>query len=214
MERPYWQERWREGRIGFHQERPNPHLVRHAGVLAGAARVLVPLCGKAVDLAYLAEGGRSVLGVELVEDAARAFFDEQGIPAHRTQDGPLVRWEGSTIEIVVGDFFDLTSDDVGRSGACFDRAALVALPPEMRARYVPHLRSLLEPGARVLLVTFEHDAPPGDPPFSVPEREVRALYDGCAVERLDTVDLAEGSTLASRGARTVLEHVFRIELPA
>lgn len=215
MEPTYWQERWREGRIGWNQDAPNAHLTRHTDVLEGAKRVLVPLCGKSVDLAFLASGGASVVGVELVEEAARAFFEEQRIPAHRTQDGPLVRWEGATIEIVVGDFFDITSSEIGRFDACFDRAALVALPAETRVRYAAHLRTLLKPGARMLLVTFEHDAPPNDPPFSVPEREVRALYAGATIERLETLELAAaGSSLHARGARAVVEHVFRIELPA
>jgi thiopurine S-methyltransferase len=221
MEAEFWRARWREGRIGFHLDRPNPHLVRHAAALfdgqaPGAQRILVPLCGKSVDLAWLAarEGAPSVVGVELVEDAARAFFTEQGLPAHRTHDGPLVRWEGGTVEIVVGDFFDVTRAELGGFAACFDRAALVALPPATRPSYVAHLRSLLDPGARVLLVTFEHDAPGDEPPFSVPEPEVRALWTGCRVDLVADEDLGAGTALATRGARSVRERVYRIELPA
>lgn len=229
MEPSFWRERWRTGRIGFHEGKPNERLVRNVGALAGPggappARVLVPLCGKTVDLAFLAarvaggardgDRGGAVVGVELVEEAARAFFEEQGLPAHRTQDGPLVRWEGGAIEIVVGDFFDVTRAEIGAFDAFFDRAALVALPAELRPRYVAHLRTLLEPGARGLVVSFEHDADPASPPFSIEERELRALYAGCEVALLESEDLSgpEGA-LASRGAMRVLERAYRIAIP-
>ena len=215
MDPDFWRQRWSEGRIGFHQGAPHGLLVRFAdAVLGSPARVLVPLCGKAVDLAWLAARGSSVVGVELVEDAARAFFEEQQIPAQPTRDGPLVRWAGGSIEIVVGDFFEITHADVGGFDAVYDRAALVALPGDLRARYVAHLRTLLDPGARVLLVAFAHDAPKDDPPFSVEEPEVRALWDGCAIRALADDDLTDRSeALRARGATSVREQAWSIELP-
>lgn len=215
MEPDFWRNRWREGRIGFHQGTPHELLVRFADtVLARPARVLVPLCGKAVDLAWLAARGSSVVGVELVEDAARAFFEEQRIPAQPTRDGPLVRWAGGSIEIVVGDLFDTTRAELGAFDAAYDRAALVALPPALRPRYVEHVRSLLEPGARVLLVAFVHDGPPDQPPFSVAEPEVRELYRGCAIRALSDEDVTDRSeNLRARGATTVREQAWSIELP-
>lgn len=214
MEPSFWRDRWREGRIGFHQGHPHELLVEHAQVLgAHPARVLVPLCGKAVDLAWLAARGSSVVGVELVEDAARAFFAEQQIPAQPTYDGPLVRWAGASIEIVVGDFFDVTSAEIGTFDALYDRAALVALPRDLRARYVAHLRTLLAPGAHGLVISFVHGAPPEAPPFSVLEDEIRQLWTGCTVEQIavreaGTRALADGSETALR------EQAYRIELPA
>jgi thiopurine S-methyltransferase len=214
MEPTYWKERWSEGRIGFHEGRPNAHLVEHASFFEGRRRVLVPLCGKTVDLAYLASRGLAVVGVELVEDAARAFFEEAGVPAHRTVDGPLARWEGAGIEIVCGDFFDVGASELGGTfDACFDRAAIVALPPDMRRRYVDHLRTLLSPGARVLLVSFEHDGPKEEPPFSVDEAEIRALHRGASIEEVGDADVtATSPAIVGRGARVVRETVWRIEL--
>ena len=51
-----WESRWREGRIGFHKTEVQPMLVRHAEVLltGNPQRVFVPLCGKSVDLPWLA----------------------------------------------------------------------------------------------------------------------------------------------------------------
>ena len=76
MDPAFWNSRWAKGKIGFHEGAPNSYLVKHHDKLATCPRLLVPLCGKAVDLAYLAALGHEVVGVELVEDAVKAFFAE------------------------------------------------------------------------------------------------------------------------------------------
>ncbi|GAB4216499.1 MAG: hypothetical protein OHK0013_43090 [Sandaracinaceae bacterium] len=212
MDRDFWLARWREGRIGFHEGRPNAHLVAHGESLGLAgARVFVPLCGKAVDLAWLAARAEEVVGVELATAAVEAFFEEHGLVPQRTQAGRMTLYEAENITIWAGDLFELDSSMVGALDVCFDRAALVAVRPTDRARYVAHVRSLLAPAARALLVTFEHDGPPREPPFSVPEAEVRTLWDGAHVELVGEVDaLAPGAALASRGATFAREKVYRI----
>ena len=169
MEEQFWKDRWAEGKIAFHEGKPNPMLEAHAARLAGARRVLVPLCGKAIDLVWLAERGHEVIGIEIVEDAARQFFAEH---------------PGSPVTILVRDFFAVTREEVGAIDVVYDRAALIALPPEMRPRYADQLR-VLAPGAAGLLISLEYDQAkmPG-PPFSVEEPEVRALFR--EVELLET----------------------------
>ena len=59
----------------------------------------------------------------------------------------------------------------------FDRAALIALPPDLRLRYAHELYAALPTDCRGLLVSLEYpQAERAGPPFSVPEDEVRALY--------------------------------------
>ena len=183
MERSFWEERWREGRIGFHEGAPNKFLSRHAPRLAG--RVLVPLCGKAEDLAFLASRGHDVVGIELVEDAVRAFFTEHGVtPVVTPRDG-LVEYRAGSITIFAGDVFATTRALIGEIDAVYDREALIALPAELRPRYVEHLRALVAPGTPGLLITIEYEqAVMAGPPFSVIEAEVRAHY-GDAVVLLD-----------------------------
>jgi thiopurine S-methyltransferase len=213
MDPRYWRDRWRAAEISFDQKTPNALLVQHADhALGTASRIVVPLCGKTVDLTYLADRGASVVGIELVEEAARAFFDEQELTAMRTVDGPRVRWESGPIEIVSGDFFEISAGEIGTFEAAYDRAALVALPAAMRARYAAHLRSLLEPGGRMLVITFEHDGPTTTPPFSVSEDEVHALYPGARIERLE-VRPAMISSVLSRGASFVRECVYSLIFP-
>ncbi len=185
MNSEFWHERWREGRIGFHEGRVNNYLERHADSLAGRRRVLVPLCGKTEDLAFLAFCGHEVIGVELVENAARAFFTERSITPVVTQRGELTELSAPSITIFSGDIFATTAALLGPIDAVYDRAALIALPEDLRRRYVAHLRALLPARARVLLLTLEYDQTKmAGPPFSVLEPEVRSLYDGAEIEQL------------------------------
>jgi thiopurine S-methyltransferase len=220
MEPEFWHERWRTGQTGFHRGDPNPLLVRHHGRLPPPpARVLVPLCGKTVDLRWLAEAGHEVVGVELVADAAEQFFAEHGLAPQRTRDGDRVHYEHGRIAIVVGDFFEVTPRELGAFDAVWDRAALVALPAPLRARYAPHLRGFLAPGARMLLVTYVFDEPagrgPSGPPFSVDDDEVRRLYGGAlALERLESLDiLDESPRFRERGLRRLEERVWLARAP-
>ncbi|HEU0032995.1 MAG TPA: thiopurine S-methyltransferase [Kofleriaceae bacterium] len=186
MDHGFWIERWREGKIGFHEGQPNSLLERHVERLGVERRVLVPLCGKSDDLAFLAGRGHSVVGAELVEDAVRAFFSEHAITPTVTRRGEHVEYTADAITIFAGDFFTLSPALVGPIDAFYDRAALVALPRDQRREYVDHLYTLLAPGSRGLLITFEYpDGAMTGPPFSVPEAEVRTLHAGTTVEVLE-----------------------------
>ena len=91
-----WQERWREGRIGWHQSGGHPGLQRHWPWTG--RRVLVPLCGKAVDLRWLAERGNAVVGVELSPLAVESFFAEQGLQ-YTIQGGSLPAYRAMALDI-------------------------------------------------------------------------------------------------------------------
>ncbi|HSC86153.1 MAG TPA: hypothetical protein VLC09_02740 [Polyangiaceae bacterium] len=190
MSAEFWHRAWSEGRIGFHEGKPNRFLQRYAGRWSKGRRLLVPLCGKAEDLAYLASLGHAVVGVELDASAARAFFAEHGLePSERTVASFTVL-EGAGIEIWVGDFFATTSELLGRFDAFYDRAALIALPSDARPGYVAHLRGLLSEQPHGLLVALEYE--PGvieGPPFPVPEHEVRTHWGALGVEDLETDDV-------------------------
>lgn len=187
----FWAARWSQQRIGFHLPEVNPSLLSHGPrwieatswdqplPLAGR-NILVPLCGKALDLRWLAALGAQVVGVEFVEQAACAFFEEQGLGwverPLRTGREFVCATPGLSIRILVADFFTLNGpDDVGLVDAVYDRAALIALAPERRRQYAECLATWCPNGARLLLVTLEHDAGSG-PPFTVPRGEVADLF--------------------------------------
>lgn len=180
MQPQFWLERWQARQIGFHEGAPNRYLVHYAPtVLTGASHVLVPLCGKAVDLIFLHQQGHRVTGVELSAQAVQEFASDNALTAHTQQDGSIC-WhrfdELPQLQIAVGDFFDPRWSEVaGLFDAVYDRAALVALPGDLRARYGTRICSLTRPGARMLLISREHDTG-GGPPFSVPEHEILQHY--------------------------------------
>ena len=171
----FWHSRWDSGQIGFHEGAPNRHLVARWPGLAAGRRVLVPLCGKSVDLAWLASQGHEVTGVDLSGVACAAFFAERGlVPEERVEGRLRVRRAGG-VTLYEGDVFDLD----GTWDAVWDRAALVALPPDVRVRYAAWLSARLRPDGRHLLVTFEYDQARRDgPPFAVHAGEVGELFPG------------------------------------
>lgn len=178
MDIEFWHTRWHNNEIGFHCTEVNPHLRRfwHELELAPESRVLVPLCGKSEDMLWLSQQGYKVIGVELSALAVEQFFIAAGVAVTVRQNGDLQHWVSRDIEIYCGDFFALQASQLGRIDGFYDRAALVALPPEMRRDYVGKLASLT-PQAKGLLVSLEYDQQLADgPPFSVLADEVAALY--------------------------------------
>jgi len=215
MEPGFWFERWRQGRIGFHQPQINHALREHWPQLALPAktRVFVPLCGKSLDLLWLAERGHTVLGVELVEEAAQSFFAEHGLPAECQQAGDGVLYRSGPIELLCGDIFQTAPALWADCGAVFDRAALIALPPAMRPAYCRQVYGGLAPGYRGLLLTLDYPQALKDgPPFSVPDDEVRTLLANLATPELlrrHNVLEAEGK-FASQGVKQLDELTYRL----
>lgn len=191
-----WQQRWSEGRIGFHLGRPHPALVRELARFESARSVLVPLAGKAHDLDLLATGGRRVIANEIVEQAVRTFFEERALVPTESRPHGRLRLAHASIELDVGDFFTLRPEHLGGPvDAAFDRAALVAVDPGERSRYAAVLAELLRPGAIVLLVVFDMGRPPDvGPPFSFRPGEVEALFaPAFSVQELEPITAPDGA---------------------
>lgn len=195
-----WAARWKSGRIGFHEGRANRFLAKHVERLGEARRVLVPLCGKTEDMAFLAARGHEVVGIEAIEDAARAFFAEHGqTPAVQDLRSGVRSYSAGRVTILAGDVFRCTKADVGVVNALYDRAALVALPPDVRPRYVAHLRAMLDPGAAAIVITFEYRLSGLEPPpYPAGEAEVRQLYADARVELIEEAP-AEGPRFREAG---------------
>jgi thiopurine S-methyltransferase len=212
MQPEFWYKKWDSGQIGFHLPDVNPYLQRHWAVPA-TARVLVPLCGKSLDLAWLAGRGHQVLGIELSEKAIEDFFSEQQIQPQISEKGAFKVYRSAPIELWCGDFFALTPSDVADCAALYDRAALIALPSAMRERYVAHLQQILAPGVQGLLITLDYDqAQMSGPPFAVGDEEVRRLLGGAwQVQVLEEQDvLAESGRFLQAGVTRLEERVYRI----
>lgn len=215
MEPEFWRARWREGRTGFHQDQVTPLLQAHwdaVGVPAGG-RVFVPLAGKSLDMAWLAARGHPVLGVELSPIAVEAFFDAQGLRPAVRETASGTHYAAGGIELVCGDVFDMDDALLASCQGVFDRAALIALPEDLRARYVHGPYARLPGGCRGLVVTLEY--PPAEkqgPPFTVPGDEVRSLFEkDWTIDVLERRDiLAEQPGFRDEGVTALETVAYRI----
>ncbi len=195
MEAEFWLQRWREGRTHFHQSRVTPLLQKYWPALGvpKQGRVLVPLCGKSLDMIWLAAQGNPVLGVELSQLAVEQFFDENELKPLTHQSIYGKHYVAGNIEIICGDIFKLDAQILSHCVGAYDRAALVALPETMRADYVRHVYGQLSPAYQGLLITLDYpqDEMAG-PPFSVVDSEVQALFEAVSpariIDRRDILD--------------------------
>jgi thiopurine S-methyltransferase len=216
MQKEFWLERWQQNQIGFHQEEVNKALQAFAGKLkiGPGDLVFVPLCGKSQDLEWLKQQGFRVMGVELSSIAAKDFFAEQGKEAIVTPRDQFQSYQGDDIEILCGDYFDLNAEMFIEVRAVFDRAALIAMPPEMRPAYAENIAELVTPGTRILLVTMEYpDNQMQGPPFSVPEENVRELYSKeFSISVLQENDiLAREPRFRDRGLTSMVEKIYLLQ---
>ncbi|MGJ8585156.1 MAG: thiopurine S-methyltransferase [Marinosulfonomonas sp.] len=178
MEKEFWQTRWRNNQIGFHEAEANALLLAHFDQLhlSSGDRVFVPLCGKTHDLDWLMGQKLCVTGVEFNQGAAEEVFERLNLSPDVQTVGTLLHYSAPSLDIFVGDFFDLSQEMLGKVDAIYDRAALVALPLALRNRYARRLVELTH-AARQLLVTFEYDQQRMEgPPFSVPDADLRDIY--------------------------------------
>jgi len=210
-----WYARWREGRIAFHEGQPNAALVRHHAELGRPARVFVPFCGKAVDLAWLAEHtGAEILGAELVEGAVRDFFGEHGLRPEVHEIGNFQRYRAGRFTIWAGDMFDLPQEiaPAERCDALYDRAALIALPHWDRPDYVATVERMLTPTARGLLIGLAYDQQQmSGPPFAVAEAEVQQLYAGWERRIVERSDGVPAPRFVERGVSFMQETVYALQ---
>ena len=216
MDAEFWLQRWNEGRTGFHRGEVMPLLEKHwpsLGVPSGG-KVFVPLAGKSLDMHWLAAQGHPVLGAELSPRAVQAFFAEAGLQPAIERDAEGVHHRAGSIDLVQGDVFDLSDATLAGIDAVYDRAALIALPPELRRRYVGEVYGRLPTGCRGLLITLEYPQAQKDgPPFSVEEAEVRGLFTPrWRVELLQRREiLAHEPGFQAEGVTALATAVYRLE---
>lgn len=178
MDHAFWHQRWQNQEIGFHRDAFHELLTSYFAKVVSSGRVVVPLCGKSNDMLWLLDQGYRVFGVELSELAVVTFFEENQLRPLVQQRGKFKEYAVDELVIWVGDVFDLSADDLADCDAWYDRAALVALPDDLRSNYVSLLKNKLPRGSKGLLITVEY--PPGyrqGPPFSITEKDVHTAFD-------------------------------------
>lgn len=212
----FWTELWNEGRTSFHRDEVNPDLIKYWPELnlGPNASVLVPLCGKTLDMVWFIQQGIKVIGIELSEYAVQQFADENQLVLKQKNIGSIKQYFNEQISIWVADIFKLTPSLITPVDAIYDRAALIALPYKLRPIYVDTCLNWLKPGGGILLKTMSYNQEEMQgPPFSVHDEEVTELYKHCADIRclssiLNTKDSSD--PLFERGLKMVNDNVWYI----
>ena len=215
MDKQFWLEKWQTNEIGFHQDEVNSYLENWWGSLQikSGDSVFVPLCGKSRDMLWLLGQGYKVIGIEISLQAVELFFAENELQSVRSDHEKFTRFDANELTIFCGDFFDLTASDLQTITAIYDRAALIALPPEMRQQYTNHLLAILPDKTETLLITMEYPQEEmNGPPFSVNEKEVHNLHaNKCQIEMLSEHNvLDESPRFKERGLTSMIEKVYRL----
>lgn len=216
MHAEFWLQRWREGRTGFHRDGVMPLLAKHWSALAlpEQSLVFVPLAGKSQDMLWLAAQGHRVLGVELSPLAVEQFFAENQLQPEIRESAAGRHFMVGPIELICGDLFDLDADVLSECVGVYDRAALIALPADLRRRYAAHLSQTLPAAAQMLLITLDYPQTEMDgPPFSVGAEEVATLYaDAWQTTRLERRDiLADDPKFSEDGVSALHTEVWHLQ---
>ncbi|EPZ50933.1 thiopurine S-methyltransferase [Bacteriovorax sp. BAL6_X] len=168
----FWQEGWDKGFTGFHQSEYNQAMIDYFKDLDLNGKIaLIPLCGKSLDMLYLANKGAKVIGVEVVKEPVEQFFKENEIEFDLV-DSVYTSKDGQ-IEIHNKDFFKIK--DLGRIDYLYDRASNVALPKCMREqKYYPTIKRLIQEETKTLLITMDHDGSRDfGPPYAIHKKETK-----------------------------------------
>ncbi|KAM4028207.1 thiopurine S-methyltransferase isoform 2-T3 [Anomaloglossus baeobatrachus] len=193
-----WKHKWEIKNIGFHEKEIHPLLVEFINEMQyGRTKlnIFFPLCGKVVDMKWLADKGHNVVGVDVCEIALKEFFVEQNIPYNEeTVDeipgAKVFKSVSGTIALYCCSIYDLSPSVIGKFDGIWDRAAFVAVNRRDRERYTNVLLSLMAKDCRLLLVTVEYDPKlHKGPPFYVPESDIETfLGPSCTYKLLKKMD--------------------------
>ncbi|WP_448547799.1 thiopurine S-methyltransferase [Thalassotalea fusca] len=202
MKQNFWHAVWERDSIGFHQDAVHPFLVKHSASLFNQSlgslnnsvhceNILVPLCGKSLDIVWLAQYF-NVIGTELSDIACRDFFKEHQLTPNVLPSPPHTLYQFENITLWQGDHFKLPMGQLPKLDWIYDRAALIALPKEMQIDYVKHLLTFIDAGASLLLVSLEFPQNQLEgPPFPVFKDDVNPLFSGYSIEELDQHELPD-----------------------
>ncbi len=216
MEPEFWHERWTRGQIGFHQHDFNNHMqafINRLGVQTGE-HILVPLCGKSLDMLWFLDQGFQVIGIEISQLAVEDFFAENNLSYQVTDHDDTRLYSSNNLNIYCTDFFTVELTHTPHIDAVYDRASLIALPQKMRAAYVDRLTRLIPGGTQSLLVTLDYPQQEmSGPPFSVTPDEVEQLYGTrYSIEHLHSEDcLMNEPHFRDKGLTRLDEHVFLLQ---
>ena len=211
-----WLDRWKQNRIGFHESTVNPYLCRYLPEfkLNQGDTIFLPLCGKTHDIAWLAQQGFQVVGVELSEIAIESFFSEHNLQYQEFESERFMLRKSGNISLIQGDYFDLQREDLSACKMVYDRASLIAIDEASRSRYCAQMQSIIPQATDQLLIALVYDqSQMKGPPFAVSMSEVSRYYASeyslNVLEQNDVLD--ERPRWREQGLTALIETVYRLE---
>ena len=187
----FWLKKWESKEIGFHQNRVHNLLTKYKDFFSSPSTnkdcILVPLCGKSLDLIYLASLGLNVVGVELSSLACEEFFSENNIEFNKIQKSHWVEYTSSQITIICGDIFEIDFSKY-QFHYLYDRASLIALNTSLRHKYISLIKKLKI--ANQFIITLEFNDSLSGPPFSISDKDIAQYYGvEYSIETKEIIDL-------------------------
>ena len=210
MQPEFWRESWELGgtKTSFHRPDIHPFVRAYTpDYFLREQRVLVPLCGKDNALIWFRDRAAHVVGIELVSKAIEQFFQEHNLSYRKTADG---RYEAEGITIFNRNIFEMTPAEIGRVDLVYDRAALVALPEDLRQLYRQKIDEFMHIGSKCLLITLEFQPYLGaTPPFSITPEEVQSYYsDRYIIDHVEKQEQPEHRMVQKFNLDFLKEHGF------
>jgi thiopurine S-methyltransferase len=143
-----------------------------------------------------------------VETAIQELFSELKIKPQIIQINNFKHYFAENIDIFVGDIFELTKEILGSVDAVYDRAALVALPKDLRIKYAQHLMQITDKAPQLIVVYEYNQNEMSGPPFSIKEAEVTQHYgNNYHLKRIASTDVPGGM----KGQIPAKENVWLLE---
>jgi len=208
MDASFWHKCWERSSLGFHQEQVHPFLLEYFDKLIKPddKHVFVPLCGKSLDMVWLAER-LNVTGAELSEIACHDFFADKKLSYNKQCLGDFSVLSHDNLVLLQGDFFKLMPVDINSPDWIYDRAALIALPKKMQKSYANHLTSFIDKNTRLMLISLEfpEDELSG-PPFPITQPQLKDFFPNCDVDLIASHELQD-----KRFAQRIFDVSYLIE---
>ena len=149
MEENYWDDRYRDQKIGWDIGYPSTPLVEYIDQLPSKdLKILIPGCGHAYEGQYLHEQGFTDVTLSDLAPLAKENF------LQRVPDFPTSRF-------LIGDFFSLEE----KYDLILEQTFFCALPPTMRLDYLKKMKDLLKPEGKLAGLLFDFPLTEQGPPF-------------------------------------------------
>ncbi|ELX12256.1 thiopurine S-methyltransferase family protein [Janthinobacterium sp. HH01] len=156
MSPAFWDERF-ERRFTPWDKGGVPQALREFAAASAPLATLIPGCGSAYELAFLADAGWDAVAIDFSPAAVAAGKAAVGAHAARVVEADFFSWQPARpLQLI------------------YERAFLCALPRAMRPQVAARWAALLAPGALLAGYFFFDEAPKG-PPFGIARSELQAL---------------------------------------